>query len=176
MLILLCYLVLAGVLDDFPRAKLRLFFFSRWPSSSPPCRTGGDLAMHFASPRVTIRASALTTLVILVSVRSSSCVLGAAISAPGLPDGFLHRFSRLRIQKMPGQCTECGVCKHDLLCGAIPEGRGSLEQCQFSIRRGSLPQRRGAACDMWSQPGRQAAVAGQEGGGSRVNRAAGGNH
>jgi len=37
MLILLCYLVLAGVIDDLPSRKLRLF--SLVAISSPRCRT-----------------------------------------------------------------------------------------------------------------------------------------
>jgi polyferredoxin len=158
MLILLCYLVLAGVLDDFPSRKLRLFslvaiFFtavSHLVVTSP---------MHFAFTTRDDKASALTTLVILVSslfVLRSWC---RYLCPWGYLMGFLHRFSRLRIQKMPGQCTECGVCNTTCDVGAIKKGVVRLEQCQFCYSCvDGCPNGGLRVVDMWSQQEDKAAL------------------
>jgi polyferredoxin len=121
MLILLCYLVLIGVIDDLPSRKLRLFslaaiFFtavSHLVVTSP---------VHFAFTARDDKASALTTLVILVSALFVLRPWCRYLCPWGYLMGFLHRFSRLRIQQVPGRCTECGVCSTTCDVAAIKNG------------------------------------------------------
>ena len=98
LLLLLCCLVLAGVIDDVPSRKLRIFSLvaifataiSHMVVTSP---------VHFAFTARDDPASALTTVVILVAgtfVLRSWC---RYLCPWGQVMGFLHRFSRLRILK-----------------------------------------------------------------------------
>ncbi|MGD0837384.1 MAG: 4Fe-4S binding protein, partial [Polyangia bacterium] len=103
MLLLLCVLVLAGVLDDVPTRRLRIFSLaaifvtavSHMVVTSP---------VHFAFTSRDDPASALTTLVILVAgtfVLRSWC---RYLCPWGQLIGFLHRFSRLRILLDRSRC------------------------------------------------------------------------
>jgi polyferredoxin len=158
MLILLCYLVLAGVIDDLPSRKLRLVSLaaifvtavSHLVVTSP---------MHFAFTARDDKASAVTTLVILVSslfVLRSWC---RYLCPWGYLMGFLHRFSRLRIQQTPGRCTECGVCGTTCDVAAIKNGVVRLDQCQFCYSCvDHCPNGGLRVVDMWSQQGEKSAV------------------
>lgn len=158
MLILLCYLVLAGAIDDLPSRKLRLLSLaaifvtavSHLVVTSP---------MHFAFTARDDKASAVTTLVILVSalfVLRSWC---RYLCPWGYLMGFLHRFSRLRIQKAPGRCTECGVCSTTCDVAAIENGVVRLDQCQFCYSCvDRCPNGGVRVVDMWSQQGEKSAL------------------
>jgi polyferredoxin len=130
MLILVCYLVLAGVIDDVPSRKLRLFslgaiFFtaiSHMVVTSP---------VHFAFTARDDPSSALTTLVILVAglfVLRSWC---RYLCPWGYLMGFMHRFSRLRILLDASRCNRCGVCDTSCDVAAIDKGVIRIAHCQF---------------------------------------------
>jgi polyferredoxin len=129
-LLLLCCLVLAGVLGDIPTRRLRLFSLaaifttavSHMVVTSP---------VHFAFTARDDPASALTTLVILVAgtfVARSWC---RYLCPWGQVVGFLHRFSRLRIQVDESKCNRCGVCDTHCDVGAIDKGAIRVAHCQF---------------------------------------------
>jgi len=130
MLLLLCCLVLAGVIEDQPSRKLRLFSLlailltvvSHSVVTSP---------MHFAFTARDDPASALTTVVILVAgtfVLRSWC---RYLCPWGYILGFLHRFSRVRILPDTSRCTACGDCDASCAVGAIDRGQIRTSQCQF---------------------------------------------
>jgi polyferredoxin len=130
LLLLLCCLVLAGVLDDVPTRRLRMFSLaaifltavSHVVVTSP---------VHFAFTGRDDPASALTTLVILVAgtfVLRSWC---RYLCPWGHITGFLHRFSRLRILLNASKCTSCGVCDEKCDVAAIEHGVVRAEHCQF---------------------------------------------
>jgi len=129
-LLLLCCLVVAGLLDDIPTRRLRVFSLaaifttavSHMVVTSP---------VHFAFTARDDPASALTTLVILVAgtfVARSWC---RYLCPWGQVVGFLHRFSRLRIQVDPSKCNHCGVCDTHCDVGAIGNGVIRTSHCQF---------------------------------------------
>jgi polyferredoxin len=130
MLILLCLFVLAGVIDDVPSRKLRIFslaaiFFtavSHMVVTSP---------VHFAFTARDDPASAITTLVILVAgvfVLRSWC---RYLCPWGHLMGFMHRFSRLRILLDSSKCNRCGVCDTSCDVAAIDKGVIRISHCQF---------------------------------------------
>jgi polyferredoxin len=130
MLLLLCCLVLAGVIDDIPSRRLRVFslaaiFFtavSHMVVTSP---------VHFAFTSRDDPASALTTLVILLAgtfVLRSWC---RYLCPWGHVVGFLHRFSRLRILLDASKCNRCGVCDTSCDVAAIEKGVIRVQHCQF---------------------------------------------
>jgi polyferredoxin len=152
MLILLCYLVLARVIDDLPSRKLRFFslaavFFtavSHVVVTSP---------LHFAFTTRDDKASALTSLVILVSALFVLRPWCRYLCPWGAFMGLLHRFSRLRIQKAPGACTECGTCNTTCDVAAIDKGVVRLDQCQFCYSCvDHCPNGGLRVVDMWNQP------------------------
>ncbi|MBI4820337.1 MAG: 4Fe-4S binding protein [Deltaproteobacteria bacterium] len=131
-LILVCYLVVAGVLDDLPTRSLRVLSLSaifasalfHWVVSSP---------MHFAFTSRSDPASMLTTAVILVS---SLFVLRAwcrYLCPWGYLMGFLNRFSRSRIVRNEALCNECQICTQACDVGAIDRGVIRIEHCQFCL-------------------------------------------
>jgi polyferredoxin len=130
MLLLLCCLVLAGVIDDIPSRRLRVFsllaiFFtavSHMVVTSP---------VHFAFTSRDDPASALTTLIILLAgifVLRSWC---RYLCPWGHVMGFLHRFSRLRILLDASKCNACGVCDTSCDVAAIEKGVIRVQHCQF---------------------------------------------
>jgi polyferredoxin len=129
-LLLLCCLVLAGVLDDVPTRRLRIFSLlaifvtavSHMVVTSP---------VHFAFTSRDDPASALTTLVILVAgtfVLRSWC---RYLCPWGHVMGFLARFSRLRILLDASKCNRCGVCDTSCDVAAIDKGVIRTSHCQF---------------------------------------------
>jgi polyferredoxin len=130
MLLLLCCLVLAGILDDIPTRRLRILslvaiFFtavSHMVVTSP---------VHFAFTSRDDPASALTTLVILLAgtfVTRSWC---RYLCPWGQVMGFLHRFSRLHILLDRSKCNSCGVCDTRCDVAAIDKGVIRTSHCQF---------------------------------------------
>jgi len=130
MLLLLCCLVLAGVIDDIPARRLRLISLiaifvtavSHMVVTSP---------VHFAFTARDDPASALTTLVVLIAgtfVLRSWC---RYLCPWGQVMGFLNRFSRLRILLDKSRCTQCGVCDTKCDIGAIEKGVIRTEHCQM---------------------------------------------
>jgi len=125
-LILLCYLVVAGVLDDQATRALRLVSVaailftavSHLVITSP---------VHFAFTSRSDPSSALATAVILVA---SLFVLRAwcrYLCPWGYLMGLLHRFSRLRIERVEGRCNDCGQCSRECEVGAVEAGPIRLE-------------------------------------------------
>jgi polyferredoxin len=129
-LLLLCYLVLAGTIDDVPTRSLRLLSLgaifvsavSHMIITSP---------MHFAFTSRTDPSSALATVVILVAAFFVLRAWCRYLCPWGYFMGFLHRFSRVRIIREKRLCTDCGVCDTTCDVGAIEGGNVRTEHCQF---------------------------------------------
>lgn len=156
MLLLLCVLVLAGVIDDIPTRRLRLFSLaaifltavSHMVVTSP---------VHFAFTSRDDPASALTTLVILVAgtfVLRSWC---RYLCPWGQFIGFLHRFSRLRILVDDSRCNRCGECDAHCDVGAIEKGMIRTSHCQMCHACiDHCPNAALDVVDVWALRGRQA--------------------
>ena len=131
-LLLLCWLVLTGAIDDLPTRSLRalsivaifISALSHLIITSP---------VHFAFTARDDPASALATLVIMVA---SFFVLRGwcrYLCPWGYLMGFLHRFSRLRVVRVPSRCNDCGTCAGTCDIGAIDAGKVRTEHCQFCL-------------------------------------------
>jgi polyferredoxin len=129
-LILLCFLVIAGVLEDRPTRSLRLLSvtaifvtaISHLVITSP---------VHFAFTSRSDPASALATIIVVVA---SLFVLRAwcrYLCPWGYLMGFLHRFSRLAIARDASRCNHCNICTRACDVGAIQKGEIERELCQF---------------------------------------------
>jgi polyferredoxin len=155
MLLLLCWLLMAGIIDDVPTRRLRAFslaaiFFtavSHMVVTSP---------VHFAFTSRDDPASALTTLVILVAgtfVLRSWC---RYLCPWGQIMGFLHRFSRLRILLDKSRCNQCGTCDTRCDVAAIEKGVIRTAHCQFCHACiDHCPNTALAVVDVWAQRERQ---------------------
>jgi polyferredoxin len=129
-LLLLCYLVIVGSLDDVPTRRLRLLSLaaifvsaiSHMIITSP---------MHFAFTSRSDPSSALATLVVLVAAFFVLRAWCRYLCPWGFIMGFLHRFSRLQIVRNKSLCTDCGICDATCDVGAIEGGRIRTEHCQF---------------------------------------------
>ncbi len=129
-LILLCYLVVVGVIDDLPTRKLRFLSVvaivitavSHVAITSP---------VHFAFTSRNDPASALSTLIIALAslvVARSWC---RYLCPWGYLMGFLNRFSRIRLQKNMNVCTQCDLCVSVCDVGAIDRSGVRVEHCQL---------------------------------------------
>ncbi|MEK7704804.1 MAG: 4Fe-4S binding protein [Myxococcota bacterium] len=130
-LVLLCYLVVLGVLDDLPTRRLRLFSVvaivvtavSHVTITSP---------VHFAFTARDDPSSALTTVIIAAAsfvVARSWC---RYLCPWGFLMGWLSRWSRMRIVRRDDRCTQCNLCIERCDVGAIDVQHGvRAEQCQF---------------------------------------------
>lgn len=148
-LILLVYLVFIGVLDDRPTRALRavsvaaifLTAVSHLSITSP---------VHFAFTSRSDPASATATLVI---VMASLFVLRAwcrYLCPWGFLMGFVHRFSRVRIVRRDGACTDCKACERVCDVGALNAGVVRREHCQFCYACvDSCPQGAFRVVDVW---------------------------
>lgn len=132
LLLVLCWLVVAGVADDGPTRTLRLVSVaaifatavSHLVITSP---------VHFAFTSRSDPASALATLVILVA---SLFVLRAwcrYLCPWGYLMGFLHRFSRLQIAHDAPRCNDCDACSRACDVDAITRGAVQPDRCQFCL-------------------------------------------
>jgi polyferredoxin len=130
MLLLLCCLVLAGVLDDIPTRRLRFFSLAAIFTTAASHMVVTS-PVHFAFTSRDDPASALTTLVILVAGTFVSRSWCRYLCPWGQVVGFLHRFSRLRIQVDEHKCNHCGVCDSHCDVGAIQKGVIQISHCQF---------------------------------------------
>ncbi|MHB8878497.1 MAG: 4Fe-4S binding protein [Myxococcaceae bacterium] len=131
-LLLVCYLVLAGVVDDRPTRALRVvsvlaivvtavFHLS---VSSP---------VHFAFSSRDDPASALATLVIVIASLSVLRAFCRYLCPWGYVMGLLHRFSRLRIAKVPSLCTDCKSCERACAVAAVDARGVRADACQFCL-------------------------------------------
>ncbi|MBI5479761.1 MAG: 4Fe-4S binding protein [Deltaproteobacteria bacterium] len=129
-LILIVFLVYAGVIEDVPTRRLRLLSISaifvtavsHLVVTSP---------VHFAFTSRSDPASALATGVIMVA---SLFVLRAwcrYLCPWGYLMGFLARFSRLKIVRGAGECHDCQTCAAACDVGAVERGVVRHEDCQF---------------------------------------------
>jgi polyferredoxin len=129
-LILLCYLVLARIIDDIPTRRLRVLSFaaifvtavSHLVVTSP---------MHFAFTARSDPASAISTIVIMVAALFVARPWCRYLCPWGYLTSFLHRFSRLRIISNRALCNDCGTCKTHCSVDAIDNGQIRTESCQF---------------------------------------------
>jgi polyferredoxin len=129
-LLLLCYLILTGTIDDVPTRSLRLLSLgaifvsavSHMIVTSP---------MHFAFTSRSDPSSALATVVILVAAFFVLRAWCRYLCPWGFFMGFLHRFSRVKIVRRKSLCTDCGVCDTTCDIGAIAGGSIRTEHCQF---------------------------------------------
>jgi polyferredoxin len=129
-LILLCYLVLARIIDDIPTRKLRILSLvaifvtavSHLVVTSP---------MHFAFTARSDPASAISTIVIMVAALFVARPWCRYLCPWGYLTSFLHRFSRLRIVANRAVCNDCGTCKTHCSVDAIDNGRIRTDSCQF---------------------------------------------
>jgi len=158
MLILLCYFVLAGMLDDQASRRLRMFSLvailvtavSHVAVTSP---------LHFAFTSRDDKASAVTTLVILISALFVLRPWCRYLCPWGALTGLLHRYSRLRIAKVHGQCNACGTCNSSCDVGAIDHGEVKVNQCQFCYSCvDHCPNGGVQVVDAWAEKASKAAV------------------
>lgn len=153
-LIIVCYLVVAGVLDDIPTRALRVLSLGAIFASAI-FHVVVSSPMHFAFTSRDDPASVLTTVVILFA---SLFVLRAwcrYLCPWGFLMGFLNRFSRLRIVRDVGRCNECQICTQACDAGAIQKGVIRIEHCQFCLSCvDSCPTSAFEIVDTWKQPSR----------------------
>ena len=129
-LLLLCFLVIAGIVDDRPSRKLRLISvaaivftaISHLVITSP---------VHFAFTSRSDPASALATLVIVVASLFVLRCWCRYLCPWGFLMGFLHRFSRLHIVRNESACNHCNACSRSCDVAAIEDGVVNPEHCQF---------------------------------------------
>jgi polyferredoxin len=161
-LILLCFLVVAGVIEDLPTRRLRLLSIvailvttaSNLTVTSP---------VHFAFTSRSDPASALATLVIMVAslfVLRSWC---RYLCPWGYLMGLLSRASRLRVVRDATRCHDCKACARACDVGAIDEhGVVRPEHCQLCYACvDHCPTKALSVADVWARarsdegPGRQ---------------------
>ncbi|HEY3355398.1 MAG TPA: 4Fe-4S binding protein [Polyangia bacterium] len=129
-LILLCFLVVAGLVEDGPTRRLRLLSVaailvtavSNLVVTSP---------VHFAFTSRSDPASALATVVIMIA---SLFVLRAwcrYLCPWGYLMGLLARVSRLKLARDPARCTDCEACARACDVGAITGGEVRHAECQL---------------------------------------------
>jgi len=129
-LILLCYLVMLGVIDDRPTRALRLVSvgaivftaISHMIITSP---------VHFAFTSRSDPSSALATIVIIVAAMFVLRAWCRYLCPWGYLMGFLHRFSRLRIAYRQHLCNDCEACTRACDVEAIDHGHVDIDYCQL---------------------------------------------
>ena len=152
-LILLCYLVVLGAIDDIPTRSLRLVSVlaivltavSHVAVTSP---------VHFAFTARDDPASALSTLVIA----AASLVVARAwcryLCPWGYLMGLLHRFSRLRVVRNNSRCDRCDRCVTTCDVGAIDDRGVRAEYCQLCYACvDRCPQAAFEVVDVWKEAG-----------------------
>jgi polyferredoxin len=131
-LILLCYLVIAGVIDDLPTRALRvgsvlaivLTTVSHVVITSP---------VHFAFTARDDPASALSTLILAVASLVVARAWCRYLCPWGWLLGFLHRFSRVKVVRDEAACTHCDHCVTTCEVGAIDATGVRHDACQLCL-------------------------------------------
>jgi polyferredoxin len=129
-LLLLCYLVTAGVIDDRPTRSLKLVsigailfsVFSHTVITSP---------VHFAFTSRNDPASALATLVITIAAMFVLRAWCRYLCPWGYLLGRLNRFARVGLVVRNGECNACGKCNRVCDVEAIDNGAVRVEDCQL---------------------------------------------
>ncbi|MBS1149942.1 MAG: 4fe-4s binding domain [Myxococcaceae bacterium] len=126
----LCYLVVAGLVDDQAIRGLRLLSVgvilvtavSRQLITSPT---------HFAFSSRGDPASALATLIIVLSSLLVSRAFCRYLCPWGAVTGLLARFSRLKIAHDAARCDGCNACNRSCAVQAVELGQVQVDQCQL---------------------------------------------
>jgi polyferredoxin len=148
-LLLLCYLIVVGVIDDLPTRRLRalsvlaivLTAVSHVTITSP---------VHFAFTARNDPASALSTLVVAAASMVISRAWCRYLCPWGYVLGFLHRHSRLKLVRTIETCTHCHTCVAVCDVGAMEPDRIRHEHCQFCFRCiDECPGRALAVVEVW---------------------------
>lgn len=150
-LIMLCYLVVLGVIDDVPTRSLRvisvlaivLTAISHVSITSP---------VHFAFTARNDPASALSTVII----GAASLVVARAwcryLCPWGYLMGYLHRFSRLKILRHDALCNHCNKCVRKCDVGAMAPDELRHQHCQFCFACVDIcPEDALEVVDVWQQ-------------------------
>jgi polyferredoxin len=131
-LLLVCYLVLAGVADDRAVRPLRAVSVAAIAVTAV-FHLSISSPVHFAFSSRSDPASALATLVIVIASLSVLRAFCRYLCPWGFLMGFLHRFSRLRIAKQPSLCTDCKSCERECAVAAIDARGVRADSCQFCL-------------------------------------------
>jgi len=148
-LILLVWLVLAGAVDDLPTRRLRLLSVAAILVTAVSHQIVTS-PVHFAFTSRADPASATATLVIVVASLFVTRAWCRYLCPWGYLTSFAHRFSRLRIQRVPSRCSDCGACDRACDVGAIEKGRVRAEHCQLCYACvDSCPNQAFEVVDVW---------------------------
>ncbi|MBN2362431.1 MAG: 4Fe-4S binding protein [Deltaproteobacteria bacterium] len=170
-LLLLCYLVLIGLIDDLPTRSIRVVSLiaivfttvSHLVITSP---------VHFAFTARDDPASATTTVIIFVASLFVMRAWCRYLCPWGYLMGFLHRFSRLRIQIDPARCNHCRTCHGVCDTGAIDDDGVRQAHCQMCYACvDHCPSKAFEVIDVWRDQG--ALPAAVVGGGNKPATGAG---
>ena len=174
-LLLLCYLVLIGAIDDIPTRTIRfvslLAIFvtaiSHLSITSP---------IHFAFTARNDPASATTTVIIFVASLFVMRAWCRYLCPWGYLMGFLHRFSRLRIQVNPARCNHCLTCRGVCDVDAIDDDGVRQAHCQMCYACvDHCPSKAFEVIDVWRErDALPAAAAGRDGRAPTTDAGAGG--
>jgi len=129
-ILLLDFLVLAGIADDIATRALR------WVSlmsilASALFQTVITSPVHFAFVDVLDPASAVTTLVLAVASLIIARAWCRYVCPWGLVMSISHRFSRLRVMGDAASCSGCGACDRSCRVAAVSHGQVRTEHCQL---------------------------------------------
>lgn len=150
-LLLLCYLVVLGIIDDLPTRRLRLLSVlaifltavSHVTITSP---------VHFAFTSRNDPASALSTLVIFMAAMIIARAWCRYACPWGYVMGFLQQHSRLKIVRSVADCGQCQTCVTACDVAAIEPDRIRHEHCQFCFRCvDQCPKGALAVVDVWQK-------------------------
>ncbi len=147
-IILITFLVIAGLADDIPTRSLRwVSFFSIFLSSL--LKVTITSPVHFAFVDVLDPASAITTLILAVASLFISRGWCRYLCPWGLVMSQTHRFSRLKVVHQEN-CRQCGACIQSCRVGAVEAGRVRSEHCQFCFACVDVcPEKAIKVMDMW---------------------------
>lgn len=153
-LLLLCYLLVAGIIDDQPTRALRVVSLvaifvtaiSHLVITSP---------VHFAFTSRSDPASALATVVILAAALFVSRAWCRYLCPWGYLMGCLNRFSRLQLVRVDGRCNDCQKCARACHVAAIDKGQVRVDQCQLCYACvDECPEKALEVVDAWAERAR----------------------
>lgn len=149
-LVLLVYLVLTRSVDDAAIRALRGMSFAIILVSAL-LKIAIVSPVHFAFADVRDPASALTTLVLVISSVFVSRAWCRYICPWGYLMGCVHRVSRLRVQANE-ECNACGTCTKTCRVEAIRNGEVRTADCQFCMACvDGCPQGALEVVDVWKK-------------------------